>query len=308
MKKSNRAIYIGCGLDTRPLFLKLDQRIKYFYYIDIYPQIFIKNVLTKPDSHTYMNLINKLDAIFLSCGFNLINCSHYIRTYRERKYFRSRYVIYFTNIKFPSDFSKIQSYVLYFNIIICARFKPSICFYTNIYTKNLERMLNNKKFRKISLVIFENNQYFIDTNDKSSLIYHLHYNAAMRAQFKYFYHVSYANSTPAVSRFDNWKQLIDYHVKNSDFFENLKMNDFLIEGKMDEKGCSSFYLDQKANNCTDGNLDCAATLIMESSEYSHSSHSGSTTPLTHLDRNHSGVLFVWEASDVPEPDSWYTIK
>ena len=293
MKNCNRAIYIGSGLDTRPLFLKLQKRIKYFYYIDIYPQIYHKDVFTKPEPNLYLKLMEQLDLAFVSCGFNLKHCSHYIRIYKEKKAFVNRYVIYFTNIKYPLDFVKIQSYIPYFNIIICTKFKPNICFYTHLYTKNLEKMLCNKKFRKTSLVLFEKNEYLIGTGDNDSLIYHLHYNKAMRTQFK-FYHVSYANSRLVLTKFDSWKRMMDHHIKNSNFFENQKMNKFLILNN-NEHLLNFSNLDKK-NTDPYVNVDCS-TLLLENSECSQSSHSGSTTPLTNLDRNHSGVMFVWDKDD-----------
>lgn len=265
--KNSRAIYIGCGLDVRPLHPMFNY-IKHFYYIDIYPQKIEKigNISSALSPITYMKKISNLDNILLFSGFRLKYCSHYIRKYKQKnnlgkmknnknfKYSflqKKRYLTYFTNIKYPNDFLKIKSYIPFFNIIFCGKYKPNICFLTQIYLNNLINILEKTKWNKITLVTFENDNYLIDENDKNSIIYYLYNNKGIQNQFLNFKQIVYKRNNPILKTFSSWKEFIDFQLSKCNFNTNYLLDKIALSKNEDDNGSNTIKIEQSYDSVSE---------------------------------------------------------
>jgi len=187
------ALYIGAGLDMRPL-----QDLKYitkFNYIDSLPNSeFGIYEYTKNNINYFNNpnFILNLDNIMNENKFNLINDINDVRVYSNQK----QIIYYNVNIAIPELFFEIQHYIKDFDTLIVAGYDP-------------DSIILDANNNKIHFIGYEGTYYDKNVYDdtQNSIIYKLHTNEINYRFYKY----TYITNQGEFKSFTTWKSFYKYY-------------------------------------------------------------------------------------------------
>lgn len=201
------AIYIGAGVDIRPI--QLLKYIKIFYYIDGQPFSEFGTMQAEEwedggwtgkftDGFSRPKFIPELDKNMTSINMKLINIFDNIRIYSDG----DQTVHYYTNTAIPEHYEKIKDTIIYFDTLIVAGHDPDSIFIDT--TKN-----------KIHFIGFEGTSYYNEneneygSDEPNGVVNRLHIKEITNRFEKY----TYIHDNGTHLSFDDWKSYYDHYSK-----------------------------------------------------------------------------------------------
>jgi hypothetical protein len=196
-----KAIYIGAGIDTRPI--EYFKEIKLFYYFDSkpYSEFGIKqSSITNEDGingFSRPNFIPSLDENMKKIDMLLVNVYDNLRIYSDN----NQMVYYYTNTAIPENYNIIKEKIKNANTLIVAGHDPDSIF--------LEDISNKMHFIGIYGTFYgEDKNYPVENTN--SILYRIN-NDNIRTKFNKF---SFLSSNNKINQFNTWDKFISFYEKN----------------------------------------------------------------------------------------------
>ena len=194
-----KAVYIGAGIDLRPLTVLTN--IKEFYYLDGQPNSefgTLKSIRPNgTNGFSRPNFIPMLDEEMKKNKMNLINIDNNLRVYSNGK----QKVKYYTNTAIPGHYDIIKEDIKNFTTLIVAGHDP-------------DSIILESSHNKINFVGFENTSYYNESNsyieNYNSVIHRLH-NGNIENKFNQF---SYYKQGKMLY-FNSWKDFYEEYMNSS---------------------------------------------------------------------------------------------
>jgi len=195
-----KAVYVGAGLDTRPI--EHFKEIKLFYYIDGQPNsefgILQSETIMENGLNAYYRpqFISNLDNNMTNIGLTLINVYGNLRIYSNN----DQMVYYYTNSAIPEHYEHLKNKIQNFDTLIVKGHDPDSIF--------LDATSNKIHFIGSQGTCYSNDEF---END-NSIIYKMH-NCDLKTKFHKFSFLSKCNR---INEFDTWDKFHNFYKKKSE--------------------------------------------------------------------------------------------
>lgn len=206
-----KAVYVGAGLDTRPI--EHFKEIKLFYYIDGQPNsefgVMQSGIIRSDGSDGFSrpNFIPKLNHNMKEVGLELVNVYDNLRIYSNN----DQMVYYYTNTSIPEHYEYLKDKINNFDTLIVIGHDPDSIFL-------------NATSKDIHFIGSQGTCYLNDEfESENSVVYKMH-NCDLETKFHKFSFLSKCNR---INEFDTWDKFHNFYKKKNEedvshlYFKNL---------------------------------------------------------------------------------------